>query len=30
MIRGEKILVTGVHGAVAFPLAKALAAENEG
>lgn len=29
MIRGEKILVTGVHGAVAFPLASALAADNE-
>ena len=29
MIAGEKILVTGVHGAVAFPLARALAADNE-
>ena len=29
MITGEKILVTGVHGAVAFPLARALAADNE-
>ena len=29
MITGEKILVTGVHGAVAFPLASALAADNE-
>jgi nucleoside-diphosphate-sugar epimerase len=29
MISGEKILVTGVHGAVAFPLARSLAAENE-
>src|SRR4249919_3387963 len=29
MISGEKILVTGVHGAVAFPLARFLAAENE-
>ena len=29
MISGEKILVTGVHGAVAFPLAQSLAAENE-
>ena len=29
MISGEKILVTGVHGAVAFPLARALAADNE-
>jgi nucleoside-diphosphate-sugar epimerase len=29
MLSGEKILVTGVHGAVAFPLARALAADNE-
>ena len=29
MLTGEKILVTGVHGAVAFPLAQALAADNE-
>jgi nucleoside-diphosphate-sugar epimerase len=29
MLSGEKILVTGVHGAVALPLAKSLAAENE-
>ncbi len=29
MITGEKILVTGVHGAVAFPLASALAADND-
>ncbi len=29
MISGEKILVTGVHGAVAFPLASALALDNE-
>ena len=29
MISGEKILVTGVHGAVAFPLARSLASEND-
>ncbi len=29
MISGEKILITGVHGAVAFPLACALAPDNE-
>lgn len=29
MISGEKVLVTGVHGAVALPLARALAAAND-
>lgn len=29
MLTDEKILVTGVHGGVAFPLARALAADNE-
>jgi nucleoside-diphosphate-sugar epimerase len=29
VINGEKILVTGVHGAVAFPLARELAADND-
>jgi nucleoside-diphosphate-sugar epimerase len=29
MISGEKILVTGVHGAVAFPLARSLVSEND-
>ena len=29
MLSGQKVLVTGVNGMVAFPLAAALAAENE-
>ncbi|GAB2466887.1 NAD-dependent epimerase/dehydratase family protein [Streptomyces incanus] len=29
MLSGEKILVTGVAGQIAFPIARALAAENE-
>ena len=29
MLQGEKILITGVDGRVAFPIARALAADNE-
>ena len=29
MLKGEKILITGVTGKIAFPIARKLAAENE-